>query len=475
MSIKLHLLITCILLVTVPVLIVSFIGYVTVKSETTRQVEENMRNQSLLVHESVRNMYFSMKVSIDTDLKVAKTIFYSDGKPVVDKKETLTFNAINQITKKESSVNIYPMKINGEKIPYNYNLVDKVQNAVGCTCTIFQLIPEGLLRVSTNVKTKEGVRAVGTYIPSDSPVYKTVLNGETYKGRAFVVTDWYLTAYEPIKDDTGNIIGVLYVGIKENPFQEELLNTLSKIKIGKTGYIYIMDGSQDDPYTSNRGKYILSKGRQMDGEQVWDQKDARGNYITRELIEAGEKLGNGEVDIKTYWWLNNGETSQKLTITSLIFFPELRWVIGSSTCYDEFLEGLYHLRMMTMLLAIIFILIGSLIAYIFASFIATPFEKMVSIFKKVAAGDLRESMDIKTSISELANLRDSCNKMIISVKNTISIMNKFIESLTTSSKELTDVAQGMGEGAIAKKVKSESETMSQMSQRLETLVSEYKL
>jgi methyl-accepting chemotaxis protein len=475
MSIKLYLLITCVLLVTIPVLIISFVGYSSIKAEINRQVQENMTNQSLLVCESVKNMYFSMQTSVNTDLEVARNMFYAEGKPLLDKREKVAFNAINQVTKKESNINLYPMKINGEKIPYNYNIVDKVQSTIGCTCTIFQIIPDGLLRVSTNVKTKDGTRSVGTYIPSDSPVYKTVMSGEIYRGRAFVVTEWYMAAYEPIKDDTGNIIGALYVGIKEKPFHDQLFNNLAKIKIVKTGYIYILDGSEDDPSTGNRGKYILSKDRQRDGEQIWDQKDARGNLMIHDLIESAEKLENGKVAIKTYWWVNKGETNLRLKIASLTFFPELRWVIGPSTYYDEFLDGLYRLRIMTIILAIIFIILGSIVAYIFASSIATPFEKMVDIFKKVAVGDLRESVELNTSISELGILRDSCNKMIISVKNTISVMNKLIESLSTSSRELTGVSQTMGGGATAEKVKSGAEAMSKMSERLTTLVKEYKL
>jgi len=475
MSIKLHLLITCVLLVAIPVVFISLIGYSSVKAEIIKQVEENISNQARLICENVKNRYFSLQAKADSDLSVARNIFYASGKPVLNKREKVTFDAINQITKKVTPVNIYPMEINGEKIPHNYDLVDNVQNIVGCTCTVFQVIPEGLLRISTNVKTKEGARAVGTYIPSDSPVYQTVMKGDTYRGRAFVVTEWYMTAYEPIKDDTGNIIGALYVGIKEKPYQDQLLNGLARITIGKTGYIFILDASEDDPNTGNRGKYILSRDRQTDGEQTWEMKDAGGNYLGRELIETGEKLGDGEVKLMTYLWQHKGESGPKVKVASLIFFPELRWVIGPSVNYDEVLEGLYRLRTMTMLLALIFIVIGAIVAYVFASYISTPFEKMVDIFKKVAAGDLREAMDIKTSISELENLRDSCNKMIISVKNTISVMNKLIESLTTSSRDLTEVAQGMGGGATAEKVKSGSETMSKMSQRLETLVKEYKL
>jgi two-component system NtrC family sensor kinase len=42
--------------------------------------------------------------------------------------------------------------------------------------------------------------------------------GEPWIGRAYVVNDWYITAYEPIRDISGNVIGVLYVGMLEAPY-----------------------------------------------------------------------------------------------------------------------------------------------------------------------------------------------------------------------------------------------------------------
>lgn len=59
------------------------------------------------------------------------------------------------------------------------------------------------------LKKLEGKRAVGTYIPSDSVVYKTLKRGETFKGKAYVVNDCYLTAYTAIRDIDGEIVGAI--------------------------------------------------------------------------------------------------------------------------------------------------------------------------------------------------------------------------------------------------------------------------
>ncbi|MBN1688614.1 MAG: cache domain-containing protein [Candidatus Omnitrophica bacterium] len=75
------------------------------------------------------------------------------------------------------------------------------------------------VRIATNVLDDRGQRAIGTRVSKE--VYeRVVVQGGSWFDRAFVVTDWYLTAYEPIRDIDGQIIGILYVGILEKPFKD---------------------------------------------------------------------------------------------------------------------------------------------------------------------------------------------------------------------------------------------------------------
>jgi two-component system NtrC family sensor kinase len=89
------------------------------------------------------------------------------------------------------------------------------------TVTVFQ----GDVRIATNVVNESGQRAVGTRVSAQ--VYKAVVEeGRIWRDRAFVVTDWYRTAYEPIHDVDGHIIGILYVGMLEQPFKDMAANIL---------------------------------------------------------------------------------------------------------------------------------------------------------------------------------------------------------------------------------------------------------
>ena len=111
----------------------------------------------------------------------------------------------------------------GNLLNRNYKIVDKVKDTVYeavkyegkdiGTATIFQ----GDLRISTNVRREDGTRAIGTRVSEE--VYEQVLvKGLPWIDRAFVVNNWYIAAYEPMRDIKDEIVGILYVGILEEKF-----------------------------------------------------------------------------------------------------------------------------------------------------------------------------------------------------------------------------------------------------------------
>ncbi|WP_412553083.1 cache domain-containing protein [Shimia sp. MIT1388] len=81
------------------------------------------------------------------------------------------------------------------------------------------------VRVSTNVRLFQDERALGTRV--SAAVYETVLErGEVWLDRAFVVNDWYISAYEPIIDSFGQRVGMLYVGFLDQPFRDAKFSTI---------------------------------------------------------------------------------------------------------------------------------------------------------------------------------------------------------------------------------------------------------
>jgi two-component system NtrC family sensor kinase len=118
---------------------------------------------------------------------------------------------------------VYGLVYGGILLNRRFDLVDRIRSNVFGN-DYFADKPLGTVtifledtRIATNVITADSVRAIGTIVSDE--VYTTVLEkGERFADRAFVVNDWYLSAYDPILDAKGNRIGILYVGLLEKKY-----------------------------------------------------------------------------------------------------------------------------------------------------------------------------------------------------------------------------------------------------------------
>ena len=170
-----------------------------------------------------------------------------------------------------------------------------------------------MLLVATSVQAADGRRAIGTYIPSrnadgsENPVVSTVLRGETYLGRAFVVNGFYITAYEPIYDSARRVIGALYAGTPQSEALKALRARILQIKIGKSGYVFAMNASGN-----LRGRYVISKNGQRDGENIWDAQDSTGRYFIREICAKALTLKPHETAAAHYRWVNPGDPAPRM-------------------------------------------------------------------------------------------------------------------------------------------------------------------
>jgi hypothetical protein len=93
-----------------------------------------------------------------------------------------------------------------------FEVVDEVVKENGGTATLFVKVGNDFVRVATNVKKDDGSRAIGTILDPNGPVFPMIHKGEAYYGDATILGKPYVTGYEPIKDASGKVIGIYYVG-----------------------------------------------------------------------------------------------------------------------------------------------------------------------------------------------------------------------------------------------------------------------
>ncbi|MBD3268176.1 HAMP domain-containing protein, partial [bacterium] len=170
-----------------------------------------------------------------------------------------------------------------------FYLVEKIQRAlfedrfykgsrVG-TVTIFM----GPERIATTVLRKSGKSAIGTFV-SDEVAEQTLQNGVPWTGRAWVVNDWYLSQYDPIRDASGDIIGMLYIGELEQLYLDEKHNTLwtsVSVVFGMMALALLIS-------------YLVSSRvfRQIDALEYATEKFAKGNLSFRAEVTTHDEIGD---------------------------------------------------------------------------------------------------------------------------------------------------------------------------------------
>lgn len=359
-----------------------------VRAELDRLGRENIGQIAVDVYNLCKISDDLLQQKINGDLNVARYVLTRYG-AVKLMKETVTWAVINQYTKEVGDVQLPKMSFGGKWLGQNKDLavptpiVDDVKRLVGGTCTIFQRMnADGdMLRIATNVEESDSTRAVGTYIPvmnpdgESNPVISAIMKGETYRGRAYVVNDWYLTAYEPILDEGGNIIGVLYFGVKQESV-ESLRQGIMDIAVGADGYVFVLGGKGDQ-----RGRYIISQDGLRDGEDIWEAQDAEGRFFIQSIINKAVVLPDDKLDYERYPWKNPGETEARMKISAITYFAPWDWVIGAGVYEDYYYQpqhrtdaALQRMQKWLLLSAIIVFIAGAVIMYGMINRISKPIE-----------------------------------------------------------------------------------------------------
>ncbi len=267
--------------------------------------------------------------------------------------------------------------------------VDRVTSMTGSACTIFMEDGGRARRIATSVKKNDGARAVGTYL--SDPVYDAVFRrGQTFYGRAFVVDRWMVTAYEPIRDTAGEIVGCYFVGTEEQ--SEILRDAILEQQIGKTGYIYTMDGQG-----------VLKIHPASEGKSI-------ANYeFAQEMMAQAPQLGQGEVGWVEYEWERNGVMAKK--IVAYTYLAEWDWIIGAGSYLDEFTAPVNEIRSAIFWIGLVMLGIAILLSFFMARTIVRPVHKLVGVADSVAVGDVAVDVDVHSN-DEVGALADSFRSMI---------------------------------------------------------------
>ncbi len=389
-----------------------------------------------------------LEKKVTDDLNVARDIMEQMGS-LRFSRETVQWTAVNQYTKQSSTINLPKMMLGGVWLGKNQDInqpspvVDKTRELVGGTCTIFQRMNEqgDMLRVSTNVRNLDNTRAIGTYIPAvnpdgnPNPVLSKVLNGERFVGRAYVVNQWYVTAYEPIRDNSGKVVGILFTGVPEES-AKSLRRQIHAIKIGTTGYVYVLD---------EKGNYVISQNGRRDGENIWESKDSDGKLYVQEIVKKGLALEPGEFEQVEYFWKESETSEAKKKVAEIAYFEQWGWIIAASCYEEEYMMGINHIRdvnkegrvAMIVALVVSMVMVAGL-WWLLSKGITRPIRHAADMLRDISEGegDLTKRLEVK-SRDEIGEMATYFNRFVEKLQGIIGRVVGNADTVASSATELS--------------------------------------
>lgn len=403
------------------------------RSQSLNDADNLMTGEVMNLSKMIDMQVHAYQKTVGISLGLADMI-YKEGGDISERNETVTFDAIHQKSKEVVAVEVKKWMHDGVQLQGNFKLVDEIKSNSVQTATVFQRIPQGFLRISTNVMKLDGTRAVGTYIPNDSPVIQTVLKGQTFYGRAFVVNKWYLTAYKPLYVN-GEIKGILYVGEEETNF-EALRVYLNSKRFFERGYPFVVDEKGDlSIHPTDAGKNVSKE------------------YFFKEMIAQNDTVGK-----VNYEWQGDEK------VLYYKYNDKIKSYVCTSLYMDDLLALSERVRFITIMAIVFGILLFIGINIYLSRSITVPVKKAVFMAEEYAKGKLYTSVNVKqkdeigTMIHAFGKMRDSLCAVAVEIRNGA-------ESIANVSSSISSGSECIAEGASEQASSTEevSASMEQMS------------
>ena len=201
-----------------------------------------------------------------------------------------------------------------------------------------------------------------------------------------------------------------------------LRESLSKIRIFRSGYLVLMDNNLNFLYHPNES---LTK--------PLDISDTIGNLFTKELIEKQEDKGifrykfEGSDKVLVYKRLSNG------------------WILGASPPLEEMFATLNRLRNIVLFIMVFAILVGIAISLVVSRTISNPIVAMEKEFRSLAQGDLNVKLNVTTK-DEIGSLSNNFNHFVEKISTTLQSIVKLTKEVVESNSLVTQSMDNLIKG-----------------------------
>lgn len=392
-----------------------------------------------------------IQMAVNASLSVGHDAFRRAGGVQVST-QTENWDAINQFTHAHTSMTAPVWSIGGvalrgdRSFAHPIPVIDEITRETGETVTLFQRTsPAGdMLRVATTVAALDGNRAIGTYIPAKMPdgstntVVSTVLSGRTFRGRAYVVNAWYITAYEPLRNAKGGIIGMFYVGVKQEAVPSLRQAFMFKNQIGTHGSVSVFYGNHSQNFS--RQPFIPPTGTAYDTAALW---------LPTVLDHASSLHGDDTQSLE----VTDPKTGAHLML-HYVYFRPWDWVIVFAADARDF-QGVTNLvrdqfrtlLMQSLLAGVLALGLGGLLGYFISRRITSPMADLTihltSNATQIASSAVHQQSNVTALMASSNQIASAAKEISATSQELLRAMIEIAEAAEKTSGLAREGRQGL--------------------------------
>ena len=413
-----------------------FIGQFVV-SLLEKERQGQMRTEAQLVKDMIGTYDTSLRRHVG-DLSNVLLSYYPD-RVTADPAKTIRIADVDTPT----------LSAGGAVLNLRYERIDRFTSITGAVATVFARKGDDFVRVATSLKKQDGSRALGTLLGKGHPGYDRLMQGEIYTGKATLFGKDYMTEYVPIKNDRGAVIGIFFVGLDFTDHLRALKEEIRSLKVGKTGYLFILDAQKGDSY----GQLVVDPFKE--GQNVIDSRDASGREFIREMLEKKE----GAIEFP---WLNveAKETRPREKSVAYVSYDEWSWVVAAGMYLDEFAAENAKARSFVMTASLLIGLALIVAIHLLSRvIIAQPLRRTAAIVTSIGDGDLTPHIVVDRH-DEIGQLLAAMKSMVERLGQVVGEVRTSAAGLASASTEVTGTAQALSQGTSEQAASVEETTSS---------------
>jgi methyl-accepting chemotaxis protein-2 (aspartate sensor receptor) len=296
------------------------------------------------------------------------------------------------------------LKHGNQILNLDFSVPDRFTSVSGIIATVFVKSGDDFIRVTTSLKNEKNERAIGTVLSRTHPGYKNMLAGNSYTGAATLFGKKYYTQYDPIKSSTGEVIGILFVGLDFTEDSATIRTRVQALKVGNNGHILILDAKEG----ADLGKIII--GAKNEGQNILAQKSIDGRDYIKDML--AQKNG-----ITHYATTSEGITTEK--ITAFKHFKDWDWLIVAEVAGDEITEDAVKLRNLSAIAGLFaLILIAVALFFVIRRAVTRPLQEITQVLRQLGSGDLTANITVSRK-DEIGQVQDATNGICHGLANII--------------------------------------------------------